>query len=282
MIEAALQFARSGLPVFPLHTALANDSGGRHCSCGRYDCGQAAKHPLPRLAPKGFKNATTNERIVRHWWNTFPAANIGLATGAIIAIDVDPRHGGDETLASLEREHQSLPQTWRTLTGGGGEHILFAPHPEISIPSSAGKMPGIDVRGAGGYIVAPPSIHISGQAYAWNVDFHPDDTPLATLPTWLAEQFSSARKCAAAKGGDYWAALIASQIFEGERDKVLTALAGHLLRRYIDPRVALELLRSFNATNCVPPKHERDIVRIVNSIAGIELKRREANHARRR
>jgi Bifunctional DNA primase/polymerase, N-terminal len=103
-------------------------------------------------------------------------------------LDVDPRNGGDETLASLEHRHGVLPTTWRFLTGGRGQHIIFR-HPGGRIKSLAGALgSGLDVKADGGLIVAPPSRHISGRRYAISVDHHPDDVPLAGMPQWLREQ----------------------------------------------------------------------------------------------
>src|SRR5687768_4428111 len=99
LLQAALAYARSGLPVLPLQTVLAFGTGRYVCGCGTLRCGSPGKHPLPRYAPKGLRNATTVEHIVRHWWTCVPHANIGIRTGTVIVLDVDPRHGGDQALS---------------------------------------------------------------------------------------------------------------------------------------------------------------------------------------
>jgi Bifunctional DNA primase/polymerase, N-terminal/Primase C terminal 1 (PriCT-1) len=71
-----------------------------------------------------------------------------------------------------------------------------------------------------------------------------------------------------------WVKVLSEGADEGVRDHTATQVAGHLLRRYVDPRVVLALLQSWNATSCRPPLPDKDILRIVNSIAGKELKRR--------
>jgi hypothetical protein len=124
-LNIALDHARRGLPVFPLHTAISLTAGGYCCSCGRLTCTDAAKHPLSRLAPSGCKSATTKEDVIRNWWDVAPQANVGIATGTVIVLDVDPRHGGDASLAEIEKQNSVLPVTWHALTGGGGEHIFF-------------------------------------------------------------------------------------------------------------------------------------------------------------
>lgn len=185
-LDAALYLTRHGAKVFPLHGMREDSTGRLICTCGNAGCTDAGKHPMAKLAPRGLTNATQHEHIVRHWFTVAPFANIGLATGPSVVLDVDPRHGGDASLDALEAEHGPLPATTRALTGGGGQHIFFRPPAGVEIRNSAGDngglAPGLDVRGTGGYIVAPPSLHASGRSYAWSVDHHPDDVPPAPMP----------------------------------------------------------------------------------------------------
>ncbi len=103
----------------------------------------------------------------------------------VVVLDVDPRNGGDEALAALETRHGPLPATWRVLTGGGGEHVFFR-HPGNPVNNAKGRLgPGLDLKADGGYVVAPPSEHMSGQRYALSIDHHPDEVPLADAPDWL-------------------------------------------------------------------------------------------------
>ncbi len=95
-------------------------------------------------------------------------------------LDVDPKNGGDESLAALVAQHGPLPATVEASTGGGGRHFLF--RPDARVRCSAGRLGhGLDVRGRGGYVVAPPSVHPSGCRYRWVVR----DVPLAPWPPWL-------------------------------------------------------------------------------------------------
>jgi hypothetical protein len=106
----------------------------------------------------------------------WPDTGIAVRTGAesgLVVLDVDPQHGGDDTLAELLAAHGVLPITVECFTGGGGRHIYFR-HPGGEVRNSAGKVgPGLDIRGDGGYVVAPPSPHPSGRRYEWSVDGHP-------------------------------------------------------------------------------------------------------------
>jgi hypothetical protein len=170
--NAALAYAERGWRVLPLRP------GG--------------KAPLGQLVPNGKDNASDDLATVFRWWEREPRANVGLACGASgwVALDVDPRNGGDETLWELEVELGELPQTIEAHSGGGGRHLLYR-HPGGVLRGQAGE--GVDVKDAG-YIVAPPSIHPSGGRYVWSVDGDPDEVALAELPEpWLRHLRQPAR-----------------------------------------------------------------------------------------
>jgi len=281
IVEFARHYARAGLPILPLHRPIGRDNR-LACTCRRTGCGSPAKHPVASLAPQGLKNASTDSWTVERWFADQPW-NVGIATGAvsgIVVLDIDPRHGGDESLAALERQHGPMPPTWRFLTGGGGEHLLFR-HPGGIVTNSAGEIAnGIDVRGDGGYIVAPPSQHICGRRYAISVDHHPDETPLADLPAWL---LAAVRPTAPGikrqpASATEWRARIANAVPEGERNVAFARIAGLLLGRRIDPHVCLELLLAFNDSRCVPPLPQPEVVATLASIA----RREYVGRARRR
>jgi hypothetical protein len=136
---------------------------------------------IPRT-PHGFYDATTDPDIIAGWWKTWPGADVGIRTGAgLIVLDVDPRHGGDESLAQLEDAHGWL-RTLTARTGGGGLHLYLVGE----LPARTGFLPGLDLKAEGGYVVAPPSMHASGRPYEWVA---PEDLPTEPqrAPAWLAE-----------------------------------------------------------------------------------------------
>ena len=102
-------------------------------------------------------------------------------------LDIDPQHGGEETLDGLEAKHGKLPHTPMALTGGGGQHHLFVCPPGFG-NTVARFGPGTDTRGERGYIVAPPSKHISGGTYEWELSSDPANVALAPMPKWLGGQ----------------------------------------------------------------------------------------------
>jgi hypothetical protein len=290
----ALAWAKHGHGSFPLWWPVTHND----CACGE-PCGkQTAKHPVASydlsnrsvfVAPHGCRSATTNTGILKLWFGVYvPEANLGVSTEKLVVIDSDPRHGGDESLKKLEAEHGELPLTWRALTGGGGEHIIFACPNGAAIASVvAANMqspplgPGIDVRARGGYIVAPPSRHISGRAYCWSVDHHPADVPLAPAPDWLVERLTAHRTTNGGKRHDpaHWAAWAAATHSE-YRDAAVARMAGKLLRAVsLDPDYVLILLLDWNARHCDPPLTEHKVQEIFDRICEREAKRWEAENA---
>ncbi len=178
MLDAALAYARRGWRIFPVHSI--RDDG--RCTCGSSTCDRQAKHPRN---PHGLTEATIDEAVIRSWWSRWPDANIGLATGAesgLLVIDLD----GPEGLASWQRlidEHGPV-DTLEIRTGSGGRHLYFQYPAEGEFGNRTKVLPGIDVRGERdgkrGYVVAPPSMHISGNRYVVE-----HDRPVAPAPPWL-------------------------------------------------------------------------------------------------
>lgn len=195
MLTHALDYAeRMKWLVFPVHTPVL-DGGPVKCSCGKgAGCKFIGKHPrwTTGTLEHGHNSATTDPSVITSWWTAWPDANIGIATGpasGLVVLDDDPRNGGNDTLAELEARHGKMPATIQTLTGGGGTHDYFLhPGAGIYVKSKDGVLgPGIDVKGDGGYIVAPPSLHRSGKRYAWEWSSLPGEVNLAPLPDWMKD-----------------------------------------------------------------------------------------------
>jgi len=275
MAAAAVAYAaRLTWRVFPVHTV----AGGR-CSCRNLECKHAGKHP--RIA-HGLRAAIKDEEQIRGWWRWWPDMNIGIATGeasGFFALDVDPDHGGDDTPRELENQHGALPATVRQITGSGGEHILF--RHVAGLRNSAGRRgPGLDIRSDGGYVVVPPSAHVSGRRYAWSVDHHPLEARIAEAPPWVLALLTAAGQQTAPSASvrERWIEALSAPCNEGERNDTLARLAGHLLCRYIDPYVVLEIARNWNAVRCRPPLDDAEVRRTVDSICMREARRRQAIH----
>ena len=219
------------------------------------------KRPLIPWAPYQTRQATPTE--VEVWFRRWPGANLALVTGAvsgIVVIDVDPRHGGASGLEQMERERGALPPTVEARSGGGGRH-LYLRHPGHAVRNRAGMWPGVDLRGDGGYIIAPPSVHASGSPYVWTRS--PGTVALATAPDWLAVRplaTPGPRPVA------HWRSLAANGAAARTRNDSVASLAGHLLARGVDPEVVRELLLGWNTARCRPPLDDGEVVRTVDSI----------------
>lgn len=231
------------------------------------------KHPLVRWQP--FQERMPTDKELDEWYGRWPDAGVGIVTGAVsnlVVLDVDPRHGGDDSLRAVEREHGPLPHTIEAITGGGGRHLYFT-YPREELRNRAALASGIDLRAEGGLVVAPPSLHASGRRYAWEVSHHPDETELAAMPGWLLQL---ARGEAPGRGHPvaYWRGLVENGVAEGERNSTIASLTGHLLWHGVDKRVALELLLAWNRLRCRPPLEDEEVAATVDSIARTQVRHR--------
>jgi putative DNA primase/helicase len=160
-LAAALDYAKRGWHVFPCHSI--NKTG--HCTCkDGPKCEHPGKHPL---VAGGFHAATTDPNKIRSWWGKWPWANVAIATGKVsglVVLDIDPRNGGD-----LDKLPGNLPLTPTVETGGGGLHYYFQYPEDQDILSIQSLFPGVDVKADGGYVIAPPSRHISSEHYSYRV-----------------------------------------------------------------------------------------------------------------
>ncbi|MGO9596496.1 MAG: bifunctional DNA primase/polymerase [Isosphaeraceae bacterium] len=171
-LQAALEYTRLGLRVIPLHD----------------------RRKEPRLK-KWTKKATTDASLVRDWFERWSGSNLGIVSGkGLVVLDVDPKNGGTESLAQLIATHGPMPLTPEARTGSGGTHYFFSVDQGIAVANRAGFQPGLDIRGDGGYVVAPPSVHPStGAEYEWVT--HPDQG-IAPIPNWLLSMIAPQAKTA--------------------------------------------------------------------------------------
>ena len=188
--------------------------------------------------------------------------NVGLRCGqqsGIAVVDVDPRNGGNESLAALLDEHGPFPDTAEVATGGDGRHFYFSitgplkTNPEIA--------PGVELRGDKSNVVAPPSIHASGKRYEWVRS--PDDVELAELPAWLLSATTKKDQVTGSAGG---------LIPQGQRNNALVSLAGRLRAAGSDDVDLREALREANRSRCDPPLPDSEIASIARSVARYPVK----------
>ena len=146
-LEAALEYAQRGWRVFPVKP------------------GEKA----PPLIADWPNKATTDPEQLTQWWKQWPSANVAIATGkGLVVLDVDYDKGGAYSMRSL-REKNKIPTMPTAETPGPGCHHYFLNSGE-EMGNKVDFMPGLDLRGAGGYVIAPPSVHPNGGVYQWSIE----------------------------------------------------------------------------------------------------------------
>lgn len=241
MMEWALFYAAQGLAVFPLSP---ND-----------------KYPIYK---GGFKIATTDPKQIGQWWRRNPDANIGIATGQVsggvfvIDLDVDENKGinGYETLRDWERDHKDLPDTANTITGRGGYHLFY--RSDRQIKNRAGILPGMDIRGDGGYIVAPPSVHPNGTLYEWEQPI--EDYGIAEADDQVYELLASGSD---SNTNEQFS--VPDQIPPGERNHTLYKMACSLQAKSFSDEAIKAMLVTENQKRCTPPLEDDEIEKILSS-----------------
>lgn len=213
-----------------------------------------------------YQNERVTEEEVRKWWTQAPAANIGTVTGGISGIVVIDIEKGGST--------NGYPPTVTSRTGGGGWH-LFYKHPGIPIKNSTKNIALLtDVRGDGGFIILPPSLHASGNKYEWVVS--PEEADLAELPQDLLEKLVGAKK------KTDWKEFPTTTVVEGERNNEAARYAGKLLHD-LSPELwqtaGWESLRAWNRDVAKPPLEEKELRGTFESIATMQA--RSGNEKRR-
>ncbi len=229
--DHALDLCNGGYSVIPVHAP------GMPLKPGKV-YGDPGKFPL--IPWTEFRHRPPTDKQVRDWWTVWPNANIGVVTGAAsgaIVLDVDGKEG-IETLKGF-----SIPETCRCETGSGW-HYWFN-HPGGIVSNSTRLLPGIDLRGDGGFVVVPPSVHRTGRTYTWQ---HSDGTPLADPPGWLMALIQEpSQKSVAAES------VHVGPIIEGTRNDTLHRMARRLRHTGLSPGGIDAALQHENRERCDPP-----------------------------
>jgi hypothetical protein len=253
-LDFALYYADHGWSVLPVN-GITDDGG---CTCGRLDCDRAGKHPYSRMVRTGVKEASDAHAKVSGWFKRFPSLNVGVACGPseIVVIDVDKE--GFEAASELKRDVPELALTLRQKTGSGGFHFVFDANGETY--GNAPLSPGIDVRGAGGYIVAASSRHASGGRYEWVKQ------PIRSVPDALRQRLESARQ-----GASCDCLTEAKEIPYGVQHNVLISLLGRLRSFGLTEKEMLAVALEVSEGRFEKPMTDRQVVQRVKSVARYDV-----------
>ncbi len=244
MIKNALKYAEKGIAVFPII--------------------EKTKKPY---TPNGCKDAKTDLRAIRFWWKKWPDANIAIATGSasggLVVIDIDLKDevNGYKALEEWQKENGQFPETARALSGNKGMHLYF--WVDRKIGNRAGILPGVDVRGEGGYIIAPPSIHPNGNPYTWIED--PEKVPIAKADDVVykfLEMRNHETKLDANGMPTKNFVIPQEKISAGSRNDTIFRFASSLQSQGLADSVIRSSVHALNDAQCQPPleKHEVDII----------------------
>lgn len=174
MKKHALYYAETqGWRILPLHNPITLDDGSISCSCNRASCESIGKHP--RIKEWSI-NASSDKAQILNWFESWPDMNIGIATGegsGVVVLDVDGSKGKRSLMSC-----PSIPYT-ATVRSGVGLHYYFKCPKDIHIKTFSAVLPGLDSRGNGGYVCAPPDLHKRGYRYEWI-----QATDIAPVPEW--------------------------------------------------------------------------------------------------
>lgn len=234
-LESALRCAERGWPVLPIVLPKSSSE--------EFFRKTSADGKCPAI--KNWQNdATTDPAQIRQWFAERPY-NVAILTGArsgVWVLDVDGESGA-ESLRTLEAANTPLPRTLTAITARG-EHRYFACPPNTRIPCSASKIAkGLDVRGDGGFIIAPPSLHATGKRYQWL-----DETvPVADAPHWLLSLVTEAK------------------IPVGARNDFLFARACALQSSGMRPNDVSTAIHLLNSMQCNPPVDTAEVQSILDS-----------------
>jgi len=252
MLTAALSYADQGWPIVPLYSV--KDGA---CTCyNKEKCESPGKHPI---LENGVRGASTDKEQITGWFDQWPDANLGIATGekSFDVLDVDLKGDGPSALKELEAEYGPLPETPCQITGSGGKQYFFKYTGKFG--NLVRFLPGMDTRSDAGFVVVPPSKHYSGGTYQWETGKSVFDLPLAEMPEWLIN-FAQAKKAKKAS------IPVEVEITQGNRNDNLFALGCSLRAKGMEIDEIRPALEMVNKNRCKPPVAQNELERVLKSI----------------
>ena len=245
---------------------------------------------MPIFSWKQFQTELPTKEQVNYWFTQDPDANIGIITGkvsGIVVFDLD-----SPAAEEYAEEMGGFPDTVKVKTGKG--YHVYMKYPDFDIGNSVNKDLDIDIRADGGYVVAPGSIHGSGEMYDWEEGYSIDEIDPNMCTPWMMdylEDVSKMNKKVSKKKpsvekpvktveavenktevkNDYLS-ILQNGSREGERNATATKLIGSLFKKGIEEGIILETIRMWNQQRNHPPLGDSELKGIFNSVKSMESK----------
>ncbi len=218
-------------------------------------CRARSKFPLEEW--EVYKDRLPTEVEVRRWWEKHPNANAAIVCGKVsglVVVDIDVDKGG--RIEDIEEATDRISRT-----GGGGWH-LFYKHPGGLVGNRVGVRPGIDIRGDGGYVIAPPSVHESGKAYTWM-----SEGDMGPCPEWVTSTNGDEH----VPSGEQWlTSMLERGVAEGGRNDALARLTGYFASKAIPDDVVYSTMTEWAKTHLHPPLSEHEVDTTIRSVCKTE------------
>lgn len=209
-----------------------------------------------------YETTLPTKEEVEEWWSKYPNAKLGIVTGSvsgIVVVDVDPRNGGTASLKSL-----NLPPTYIVKTGGGGWHYYYRLPIGAIVPKFQKWKPGVDIQGERALVVAPPSLHKTGNLYEEVTDFN----QLTDAPEWLLNLAQAKRGLAVRD--------VLNGVAEGGRNDAAAKVIGSTLIKMTPDlwqTIGWQMALEWNQKN-KPPLSEKELGTVFKSIVAREENKR--------
>ncbi|MCX6734315.1 MAG: bifunctional DNA primase/polymerase [Candidatus Peregrinibacteria bacterium] len=217
----------------------------------------------PLLGWTRFQTKRPTENEVREWFDKYEnIAGIAIVTGAISGVVVvDVEKGG---------KIDDLPKTVMSQSGGDGFHLYYKYDPQYPRRNSTRIRDLTDIRGNGGYIIAPPSLHESGKKYTWQTTMNRED--LNDFPSWLLDTPSDTSSQSSLRSEN-----IATSVPKGARNDTATKMAGKILHN-MNPKLwdteGWKGFQLWNTESCKPPMDTSELRNVWDSIKKAEDQKR--------
>lgn len=258
MLEHALGYLALGWSIIPIHSIRKGV-----CTCGDVNCPKPGKHPRLKEWRDYIEERPTKKQLEK-WFTKWPNSNIAVITGYVSdlgVLDVDD-------LAQYKEIKANDPTARIARTGSNGRHLFYSyPDDGKSLPNTVQKLaPKVDSRADGGYIILPPSRHISGSDYEWIKSGELGELSTSTLRTLRGEGKNS-KKAQVKEKAEFWIdEVLENGVTEGSRNDTVAKLAGFYAGKGMPLDIAITSLSTWNEAKNDPALPHKELLTTIKSV----------------